>query len=977
MSSCILKPAEADLQSLYHHSPLPYLILQGKLLKIRHANAAAALFFNCTTAQLQTHNLFDFLVPDETGNQHGVLKKLQAGAPFFLPCKTDKGTTTVQVFQNGIPATEPLIAAMLVPVTQPHTDAEEDLKADLVDESNDALTAADLEFKPITWSKAAERLFGLSRTQVLGKTIRTYLPDIQYHNWRAEDVRHTAFSTGHWRGEMSFTRPVDGKRLTLLITFKLIKNKRGEPLHYIISGTDITDRKEAEVKLQESENRFREVADSAPVGICMSEAEDNLIYINKPLADFIGVPPEAFTKAAWVSLIHPDDKHGVLKKFREHFEQRLPVTLAYRLKRSSGLYYWVQDTSMPRFLSNGTFLGYISSVVDINDQKQHEAKLQYQATLMNHVLDSVVTTDMNFIVQSWNSVAEEIYGYTAAEVMGKRQPRLPHLKYLDTTEKQALQKLRQHGVWKGEIDIDVKGRERNFLFTVTYITDTAGKRIGIMAVGREITDHKRAEKAMQISEAFYRNLIADSVSGKLLTTADGTITFVSPSIQHILGHNPEEMKGRNAFEFVHPHEQAVAWTAFQKELLEKPVVKSIEIRLLKSDGTWLWCSVRGNNLLHNPHIASIVISLHDDSQRKQATDALKESEERFRTLIKDLKLGVMLQNAEGNVLMYNKATTDLFQIDEAALQTANVYALFKNVVHEDETPFDQEAWPMRQAARTGQPVGDVVIGIRTQSGERVWLLVNANPVLDEWGAIRHVISSFSNVTERKNLVQRLMEEQVAQQRLLTQATIDGQERERKEIGKELHDNIGQQLATAKLYLDLAQGQQMPGAATMLSRATQSITSIINEVRAISHSLVPPTLGDLGLIESVHELVETVSLVQHLKVEFNATDFCEAGLPENGKLMLYRIIQEALNNISKHAHASIVTIELARNSQGILLQISDNGRGFVPEAVRKGLGLSNIRNRAALFGGKVSIKATPGAGCTIKVVLSEMKKEQRM
>jgi PAS domain S-box-containing protein len=974
MSSCILKPAAADLQSLFHHTPLPYLILEGNTAKILKANAAAATFFGCTPPQLESRRLTDFLVMDKTAGWHGLLKEFQIGTtPFLLSCKTESGPATVQVFQNPIPAEEAVIGIVLVPVTgQDGTPQPPDeLICELVNETSDILTAADLEFKPLTWSKAAERLYGLSREQILGKTVRAHLTDIRYNNATVEEVRRAALATGKWRGEMSFTRPVDGRRLTLLITFKLIRDKKGEPLHYIISGTDITDRKEAEAKLRESENRFREMADSAPVGIWMSEVQNKLIYINKPLARFVGVEPKAFTKAIWVSLIHPDDAHGVLGKLREHFQKRLPVTLIYRLKLGSGPYHWVQDSSTPRFLSDGTFLGYIGSVVDINNQKQREAELQYQATLMNNVLDSVVTTDMNFIVQSWNGVAEEIYSYRAIEVIGKRLPKLPHFKYISAPKEAAMQELKKHGVWKGEIDITVKGEERNFLFTVTYVTDAGGARIGVMAVGREITDRKRAEKALQESELFYRNLITNSLDCILLTDAAGTITFSSASIKTILGYDVSEALNRNMFEFVHPDDQVHAWTAFQHEVSENPEVKFIQIRILKKDGTWLWCMVRGHNLLDNPHIGCIAIYLHDDSQRKQATDALKESEQRFRVLIKDLKLGVTLENGQGELLMCNKAATDLFGVSEAALQAANVYDLFKNVVHEDGTPFNREEWPMLRAARTGQPVDNVVAGVRLNSGNEAWLLVNSNPVLDEWGAIRHIVSSFSDVTERKKLVQRLMEEQVSQQRLLTQATIDGQERERKEIGKELHDNIGQQLTTTKLYLDLAQSSGTPDAAAMLNRATQSISGIINEVRAISHSLVPSTLGDLGLMESIHELVKTASLVQHLRINLNTADFSEEGLPENGKLMLYRVLQEALNNIIKHAGASMVQVQLLRNSRMILLRISDNGQGFVTEQVRKGLGLNNIRNRAALFGGKVTIKAAPGAGCTLKVSVPAM------
>jgi PAS domain S-box-containing protein len=680
MATCILNRADTELQPLvFHNSPLPYLVYEAHTGLIIKANSAAAAFLGRTAKQLQAACFPDFLVTEAGTTMHGLLKKLRSGEAhsFFQSCKTSEGIRLVQVFASVVSEAEPLVGVMLVAVTNRNTpDEREDLLANMIDETSDVLTAADLEFKPITWSKAAERIYGLRREQVLGRSLRDFI-EVQYPGTTREEVRAIAHEQGEWRGEMSFTRPTDGKKLTLLITFKLMKDKRGKPLHYFISGTDITDRKEAEAKLLESENRFREVADSAPVGIWMSEVENKVIYFNKPLADFTGVQKDGFNKAIWVSLIHPDDRHAVLEKFRDHFIQQLPVTLMYRFKRACGAYRWVQDTGTPRFLSDGTFLGYIGSIIDIHDQKLREEQLQYQATLMDNVLDSVVTTDMNFVVQSCNKVAEEIYGFTAAAIIGKRMPELAHFTYIGTTKEIAFAELTQKGVWKGEIDVTVQGQERNFLFTVTYVTGADGNRMGIMALGREITDRKRAEKKLQESELFYRSLIADSLDGMLLTDVQGSITFSSPSIKPILGFEEAELLHKNAFEFVHPDDQALAMEAFLNEVSKTSVVRSLEIRILKKDGTWLWCLVRGNNLLNNPHVGSIVISLHDDSLRKKATDALRESEQRFRTLIRDLRLGVLLEDAGGNILMHNKATADMFGLSEATFNAEAMQAVFQ------------------------------------------------------------------------------------------------------------------------------------------------------------------------------------------------------------------------------------------------------------------------------------------------------------
>ncbi|MGV3658149.1 MAG: sensor histidine kinase, partial [Chitinophagaceae bacterium] len=147
-----------------------------------------------------------------------------------------------------------------------------------------------------------------------------------------------------------------------------------------------------------------------------------------------------------------------------------------------------------------------------------------------------------------------------------------------------------------------------------------------------------------------------------------------------------------------------------------------------------------------------------------------------------------------------------------------------------------------------------------------------------------------------------------------------------------------------------------------------ISDVINEIRTISHALVPPILGDIGIIESIEAMLETIRYVQLLKIDFDYFDFNEDRVPENVQLMLYRIIQEGMNNIVKHADATHVSITIKNINRQITLELKDNGKGFYAASVRRGLGLTNIKNRAELFGGKVTIKSAPGAGCSLKVAI---------
>jgi signal transduction histidine kinase len=165
---------------------------------------------------------------------------------------------------------------------------------------------------------------------------------------------------------------------------------------------------------------------------------------------------------------------------------------------------------------------------------------------------------------------------------------------------------------------------------------------------------------------------------------------------------------------------------------------------------------------------------------------------------------------------------------------------------------------------------------------------------------------------------------------------------------------------------MAKAGATEGGAEMINMALKSVIDVINEIRSMSRSLIPHTLKDLGLVDSVNELIESIGHAQPFAIQFVYDDFEEQGLPENQKLTLFRIIQEQLNNIVKYAGAKEVSILLKTTIQSVVLQISDDGRGFDERKVRKGLGFTNIRNRAELFGGKAEISSVPGSGCTLQV-----------
>jgi PAS domain S-box-containing protein len=263
--------------------------------------------------------------------------------------------------------------------------------------------------------------------------------------------------------------------------------------------------------------------------------------------------------------------------------------------------------------------------------------------------------------------------------------------------------------------------------------------------------------------------------------------------------------------------------------------------------------------------------------------------------------------------------------------------------------------------------GVVYSEYRFQKADNTYLLV-ADRAFIVWdndsNAVRFV-GSMQDITDRKRLEGQLLTQEINKQKSIAQAVVDAQEKERAEIGKELHDNVNQILSTAKLYLELAKTDTKQKD-TLIKRSADSIFTAINEIRHISKALVPPSVKDLGLIDSVNDLVESLRMTNALQVQFTHSGDFDNIIDDKQKLMLFRIIQEQVNNVLKHAAASRIIIDLKLNGKLINLSIVDNGKGFELEKVKfkKGVGLSNIESRAHLFNGEVIITTAPGKGCRL-------------
>lgn len=234
--------------------------------------------------------------------------------------------------------------------------------------------------------------------------------------------------------------------------------------------------------------------------------------------------------------------------------------------------------------------------------------------------------------------------------------------------------------------------------------------------------------------------------------------------------------------------------------------------------------------------------------------------------------------------------------------------------------------------------------------------------------VSRVIGAIQDITSQKEMQKKLMNQEKRSKRELIKSIIETQEKERRQLSVELHDNVNQMLASCKLMLEVA--KENGSNAKMLTEKTyHSIQTVIDEIRKISHDLNPSAIVDVGLVEAIEQLIEKINLAGKINIRFVPDQRqYKAYLNEDDKIAIFRIVQEQLCNILKHANATVVVIQLEVIKGMVCLSIKDDGVGFDLEKCKKGLGLRNIYNRVEYYGGTIRIHTSEGHGCEMIVTL---------
>ena len=347
-------------------------------------------------------------------------------------------------------------------------------------------------------------------------------------------------------------------------------------------------------------------------------------------------------------------------------------------------------------------------------------------------------------------------------------------------------------------------------------------------------------------------------------------------------------------------------------------------------------------------------------QAETSLATLRTSEEKFRTLFENLELGVLEVDQEDRVIYTNEAFNKMLGYTSEEIQGKIAHALF--LAKKEEVKTFEKNNALREKGK-----GSVYeLTLQRKDGILITSVISGAPVFDLQGNVKGSVGIHWDVTKIRSMEKTMLEQEVRKEQELAEARLQAEDQQRYEIGQDLHDGVGQMLVYINMYIGMlkSKGTLTKKELTALEKALQNT---IDQVRTLSRLLAPPELKDIGLRESIRELINSCSVMKkptfRLEIYSPQEDY---NLNLSKKRMIYRVVQELLNNTFKHAEADQVILTLHFDKKNFYLVYEDDGRGFDLQNIRKGIGLDSIQSRIKFHQGTLEIKSELGKGSITRI-----------
>jgi len=835
-------------------------------------------------------------------------------------------------------------------------ESEERYRA-LFEQSLDAIWLIAWDGPVMDVNRAFLRLFGYERADIASLTAQDLYEDPDERERTLQQI----LESGYVEGDVRLKRK-DGTVLDCERHVVALRDRNGAIVALQGVARDISARKRAEAALRESEERYRSLFEHSLDAIWIGRPDGSGNVVNPAWLRMFGYTAEDMPSLNALDVYaDPRERTGFLR----HVTEAGTFTDEVRFKRKDGTEFLCERTVVGLRDSTGRVIRFQGIIRDITARKRAEEALreseQKYRALFEQSGDAVSVVALDGRLLDANPAWLALFGCAREE--------LPTLNisgfYAEPGGREDFLK-RIAGV--GWLKDEVRFRRRDGIVflcdrSVTALKDASGTDIGFQETVRDITEARRAEHALRESEEKYRSLFEQSGEAISVVAPDGRVLDANQAWLTLFGCTRDELPGLNIIDFyAEPQDR----DRFLRRITVTGQVKD-EVSYRRRDGSVFVCersAVAQKD--SNDAIVGFQAMVRDVPDIRRAEQALRESEERFRGVFENGPVGIaIVDTATFRILRANRAYQEIVGYSEDELKQMSIG---------DITP--TEDWSRQQQFMEAR----FEAGYSGYTIEKHYVRKSAEVrdvvVVGEWmrsapDSPLLLIVSVLDISDRKRVEHELAESR-ENLRLLAQRVEQAREDERTAIARELHDRVGQTLTALKLDIDRLKRMvagATPEASTLLDGMAAMVTDGEDDVRRISSELRPGALDDLGLAGAIEWQLDQLRPRTDIAftLSWDGTD-CSTDVART--TALFRVFQELVTNVVRHAGAKNVAVSLRSEDGLCVLVVTDDGRGI--DAVKlndpRSLGIAGIRERLLPYGGEVHFETAPGKGTTARVVM---------
>ncbi|HEY6289045.1 MAG TPA: PAS domain S-box protein [Nitrospiraceae bacterium] len=750
-------------------------------------------------------------------------------------------------------------------------------------------------------------------------------------------------------------RHKDGSYRWILARGVSISDAEGNPYRMAGSHIDITEQKQTQEALAQSERQLRTVLDALPVGVWFTDQWGKPLLAN-PAAKQI------WSNINQIGLRIPNNPSGwweTIEPLNEPHRWALSHALTtgvpslnetLDLECLDGTKKTIRNSTVPVQDEAGNILGAIVLNEDITTLRQAQEALKLTQFSVDCAVEGFLWIGPDARILYMNEAACSMLEYTRDELTAMTlhdiDPNFPPEVWPTHWDE-----LKQ----KGSMTFESKhwsrtGRVLETEVTVNYL-QYEGKEYNC-AIIRDIGERKRADAALRASEERYRALYDDTPTMYFTLATDGTVLSVNRFGAEQLGYRVEELVGHSVLGVFHEDDKEVVAASLSECFATPATTRHWEFRKVRKDGSIILVRETGRVSQSSNGETVVLVTCEDITERKRAEDALRASEERYRSLVDNAPIGIFV-NEDGRFAYVNREM-------QRILNATSVEQLIGTPVLDRIAPEFHQMVKVRisQLMDNGQPVPSLDEQYVRLDGSRIDVAVTAIPTSFDGTPVMQVL--VLDIAERKR-----MEEALRQREHDLCAAIE----ERERISQDLHDGILQSLFAIGLSLETTKSMMSARARKTfgppLDQAIDQLNRVMHEIRNFIVGLGSDLLQGGDLPMALEHMLASLTENQATRVRLAVEDRAAQAVSAEQSLHLLLVIQEAVSNCIRHGHAQEATVSLKMLKQGVRLSVRDNGRGFNPEAAKgTGYGLRNMAARAQKIGGRFTVMSKVNEGTRI-------------